>query len=42
MHQTVSDRFGATDYNMSEDRPAFQRASNQYNMDTGDEQLDTQ
>ena len=35
MHQTASDRFGQTDYNMSEnhDRPAFQRPSNQYNMD---------
>jgi len=35
MHQTDSDRFGQTDYNMSEnqDRPAFQKASNQYAID---------
>ena len=35
MHQTTSDRFGQTDYNLSEnhDRPAFQKGANQYNLE---------
>ena len=44
MHQTASDRFGQTDYNMSEnhDRPAFQRPSNQYEEGQNEEQQQDQ